>query len=255
VVLTSPRQHALPRNRWRLCDLASGVGWLRGLSVSGVWGVLRRLGFSRRQAQEFVRSPDPEFDAKWRAILQAYIEAWAQPEAVRLIFSDEVSYFRQPSVAPAYAVRGGAAPRALYTPGHNTVTRIVAGLDAFSGQVSYLARSGIEVGTFCAFLRHLREAYPPEVPLRLVLDNWSVHVHPRTQALAAELGIQLLYLPTYASWLNPIEKLWRWLRQDATHLHDSARDVATLRERVRVFLDQFASSSPALLHYVGLPVD
>jgi hypothetical protein len=177
-VLTSPRQHALPRNRWRLCDLASGVGWLRGLSVSGVWGVLRRLGFSRRQAQEFVRSPDPEFDAKWRAILQAYIEAWAQPAPVRLIFSDEVSYFRQPSVAPAYAGRGGAAPRAQYTPGHNTVTRIVAGLDATSGQVSYLARSGIEVGTFCAFLRHLREAYPPEVTLRLVLDNWSVHVHP-----------------------------------------------------------------------------
>ena len=169
--------------------------------------------------------------------------------------SARLSRSRQPSVAPAYAVRGGAAPRALYTPGHNTVTRIVAGLDAFSGQVSYLARSGIEVGTFCAFLRHLREAYPPEVTLRLVLDNWSVHVHPRTQALAAELGIQLLYLPTYASWLNPIEKLWRWLRQDATHLHDSARDVSTLRERVRVFLDQFASSSPALLHYVGLPVD
>lgn len=255
MVLTSPRQHALRRNRWRLCDLASGVGWLSRLSVSGVWGVLRRLGFSRRQAQPFLRSPDVAFDAKWRAILQAYGEAWAQPAAVRLIFSDEVSYFRQPSVAPAYARRGGAAPRAQHLPGHNTVTRIVAGLDAVSGQVSYLARSGIEVGTFCAFLRQLRAAYRPEVWLRLVLDNWSVHVHPRTQALAAELGIQLLYLPTYASWLNPIEKLWRWLRQDATHLHDSARDVATLRERVRVFLDQFRSSSPELLRYVGLPVD
>jgi transposase len=254
-VLTSPRQQALPRNRWRLSDLASGVSWLVGVSLSGVWRLLRRLGFSRRQAQPFVRSPDVAFDAKWREILRAYAETVAQPAAVRLIFGDEVSYFRQPSVAPAYAVRGGEAPRAHHLPGHNTVTRIVAGLDALSGQVSYLARSGIEVGTFCAFLRHLRAAYPPAVSLRLVLDNWSVHVHPRTQALAAALGIQLLYLPTYASWLNPIEKLWRWLRQDVIHLHDAAREVATLRDRVRTFLDQFAIGSPALLHYVGLPVD
>ena len=255
MVLTSPRQHALPRNRWRLSDLASGVSWLMGVSVSGVWRLLRRLGYSRREAQPFVRSPDMAFDAKWRAILRAYAEAVEQPAAVRLIFGDEVSYFRQPSVAPRYSQRGGQAPRAEHVPGHNTVTRIVAGLDALSGQVSYLARSGIEVGTFCGFLQHLREAYPPEVSLRLVLDNWSVHVHPRTQALAATLGIQLLYLPTYASWLNPIEKLWRWLQQDAIHCHDTPRDVATLRERVRAFLDQFKTGSPALLRYVGLPVE
>jgi transposase len=255
VVLTSPRRSALARNRWRLADLAEGVGWLLGRSVSGVWGLLQRLGFSRRQAQPFVRSPDVQFDAKWRAILQAYAEAVAQPETVRLVFVDEVSCYRQPTIAPAYALRGGAAPRAQHVRGSNTVTRIVAGLEASSGQVSYLLRSGVEVGTFCAFLQHLRTAHPPPLQLRVVLDNWSVHVHPRTQARAGELGLTLLYLPTYASWLNPIEKLWRWLRQDVIHLHDSARDVAILRERIRAFLDQFATASPALLRYVGLPVD
>ena len=255
MVLTSPRQSALPRNRWRLADLSQGVGWLLGRSLSGVWGLLQRLGFSRRQAQPFVRSPDPQFDAKWRAILQAYGEAVALPAGVRLVFVDEVSCYRQPTLAPAYAERGGTAPRAQHVRGANTVTRIVAGLEAGGGQVNYLLRSGIEVGTFCAFLRQLRAAYPPDVQLRVVLDNWSVHVHPRTQALAVELGLTLLFLPTYASWLNPIEKLWRWLRQDVIHLHDTARDVAQLRERIRTFLDQFATASPALLHYVGLPVD
>jgi transposase len=255
VVLTSPRQHALPRNRWRLADMAHGVGWLRAVSVSGVWRLLRRLGFARRQAQPFMRSPDAQFDTKWRAILQAYTQAVRQPETVRLVFVDEVSCYRQPTIAPAYAVRGDAAPRAQHVRGANTVTRLVAGLEACDGQVSYLLRSGIEVGTFCAFLRHLRAAYPPAVQLRVVLDNWSVHVHPRTQTLAADLGLTLLYLPTYASWLNPIEKLWRWLRQDVIHLHDAARDVAVLRERIRTFLDQFATPSPALLRYVGLPVN
>ena len=26
--------------------------------------------------------------------------------------------------------------------------------------------------------------------------------------------IEPVWLPTYAPWLNPIEKLWRWLRQE-----------------------------------------
>ena len=254
-MLSSPRKWDLARNRWRLRDLVGGVRWLAGISVSGVWRVLRRLKYTRRQAQPFVRSPDVDYDAKWRAILRAYADAVEQPAAVRLIFCDEVTYFRQPSVAPLYARRGGKAPRAEHVTGHNTVTRIVGGLEALRGQVSYLARSGIEVGTFCAFLRHLREAYPSGLSLRLVLDNWSVHIHPRTQALANKLGIQLLYLPTYASWLNPIEKLWRWLRQEAIHCHDTPRDVATLRARVQDFLDQFKTGSPDLLHYVGLQVE
>ena len=59
-------------------------------------------------------------------------------------------------------------------------------------------------------------------------------------------------LPTYASWCNPIEKLWRKLRQEVTHLHRWANDVPRLREEVERFLDQFASGSTDLLRYVGL---
>ncbi|MGB9722998.1 MAG: transposase [Chloroflexia bacterium] len=58
-------------------------------------------------------------------------------------------------------------------------------------------------------------------------------------------------LPTYASWLNPIEKRWRWLKQEVLHLHRWAHDLDQLRRQVWAFLDQFAEGSEALLHYVG----
>ena len=64
-----------------------------------------------------------------------------------------------------------------------------------------------------------------------------------------------VWLPTYAPWLNPIEKLWRWLRQDQLYLHRLASDWETLRRRVNAFPDQFAAGSPALLQYVGLVGD
>ena len=64
--------------------------------------------------------------------------------------------------------------------------------------------------------------------------------------------VEPVWLPTYAPWLNPIEKLWRWLRQDVLHLHRLADDWKALRQRVRAFLDQFAQGSQRLLEYVGL---
>ena len=51
---------------------------------------------------------------------------------------------------------------------------------------------------------------------------------------------------------NPIEKLWRWLRQAVLKLHRLTGEWSALRQRVRAFLDQFATESHALLHYVGL---
>ena len=111
----------------------------------------------------------------------------------------------------------------------------------------------------------------------LVLDNWPVHFHPDVlaalepqqtrwefktpaawpsapSARAKRLGlpIQLLPLPTYASWTNPQEKVWRHLRQAKLHLHRSAEDWEQLKQGIREHLDQFKDGSQELLRYIGL---
>jgi len=225
-----------------------------GKSVPGIWRLLRRLGFSRKQAQKFVRSPDPLYACKWRAILQAYAQMVATPDTVTLLFMDEISYYRQPSPAPAYHHQGHTHPKAWQAPRANTQTRVVASLDANTGQVVYQQRNQITLTIFASFCAQLRAAYPKVPLLYLVMDNWPLHTSPVAQAAMAEQRIVPLYLPTYASWLNPIEKLWRWLRQDILHLHNHALDLEPLRAQVCQFLDQFATSSLQLLRYVGLPV-
>ena len=67
-----------------------------------------------------------------------------------------------------------------------------------------------------------------------------------------QLPIQAVPLPTYASWLNPIEKLWRFLKQEVLHMHRLANDLTGLRGEIDRFLDQFALGSDQLLRYVGL---
>ena len=87
----------------------------------------------------------------------------------------------------------------------------------------------------------------------MVQDNWSIHTHEEVlAALARWPRIEPVWLPTYSPWLNPIEKLWRWLRQDVLKLHRLAGDWPRLRARVSIFLGQFAAASRALLRTVGL---
>src|SRR4051812_43415785 len=83
--------------------------------------------------------------------------------------------------------------------------------------------------------------------------NWPTD--PSRQAVRRwgdlHLPIHLLPLPTYAAWCNPIEQLWRQVRQDLTH-HPWADDLPALRRHLDARLDQFAHGSQALLRTVGL---
>lgn len=86
-------------------------------------------------------------------------------------------------------------------------------------------------------------------------DNWPTHRHPEVLAKAEQLGIEILWLPTYAPWTNPIEKLWRWVRQEVVHHHRLSDRWEELKRRVAAFLERFSDGSPELLRYVGLLPD
>lgn len=250
-----PRALGQGHTRWRLADFGRTLSWLGGRSLTGIRGVLHRLGFSRKQAQNFIRSPDPNYDAKWRAVLRAFGQAVEDPEQTVLVFLDELTYYRRPTKAPDYHPQGQTQPRAHETPGANTQTRLLATLNGITAQVSYLQRSKIGIKALVDFYTQLRAIYPDARTIYVVQDNWPVHNAAEVLAAMHQLGLTPLFLPTYASWLNPIEKLWRWLRQAVLHLHRCADQLDFLRLQVRLFLDQFAKATPALLRYVGLSVD
>lgn len=65
---------------------------------------------------------------------------------------------------------------------------------------------------FQTFLRELRRRYRGR-PLWLLLDMAPCHMAVRSQALAARLGVVLLWLPKQCSELNGMDHLWRELKR------------------------------------------
>jgi len=159
----------------------------------------------------------------------------------------------------------------------NTQCRGLGTLNTLTGQVLYCQRNHITTRVLSAFYAQIAAAHPQAEVIYVVQDNWPVHIHPDVlarlqpqtspfwprvpdnwpstpspRAIPDTLPIQLVFLPTYSPWLNPIEKLWRWLRQQVLHLHRLSDDWEGLKQRVIDFMNQFAHGSLPLLSYVGL---
>ncbi len=253
MVHRDPRSYGRDHTRWRLRDLPRVVPHLRGYSLSGLSRLVHRLGLSFQRGQHRLHSPDPAYAEKMARIARATALATGAPGRVTLLYGDEVSFYRQPTLAPCVRQHRDG-PTAWLSHRTNTRYRIAGMLNQQTGQVTTVAASQCRVPTMQRVLRTVRAAYPDQ-HLLVVWDNWPVHHHPAVVAEAARLHITLLWLPTYAPWENPIEKLWRWLKQEVLHHHRFADDWPGLKAAVTRFLDRFALPSPALLRYVGLLPD
>lgn len=249
-VRRTPECCGIARPRWRLRDLRAVLPWLRDYSDGGVSLALKRLGVRLKRGRLRVQSPDPAYATKLRWIARALVATVANPDDCVAVWGDEASLYRQPTLAERY-FPVGEEPTAPLSHKANTRFRFCAGLTAGSGAVTYVTGKTTGVAKLCQFLGTLRERYPRQ-RLVLIWDNWPVHRHPDVLTQASALGIDLLWLPTYAPWTNPIEKLWRWLRQDLVHHHHHADRWDELKAAASRFLDQFAHGSTDLLRYVGL---
>jgi transposase len=278
LVAQSPHNFHLEQTRWTVAALRQSCQeWLRVSSEVGLWRILQRMAIHYKRGRLYVHSPDPNYLAKRQRIRDIEGLARRHPDKIVLLYGDEVTYTRSPALAQAYARQGKEQPLAQLGYRANYEYRILAAVNALSGRVHFMQRNHIRVNNLVAFWQELTAAYPQAEQIYLVLDNWPVHYHadalvalqpqPFAQdfirpahwstqskhaAPSQPLPLVLVPLPTYASWLNPIEKLWRWLRQSVLHLHPYEDDSDALKAAVATFLNRFAGDSPQLLHYIGL---
>jgi hypothetical protein len=246
-----------PPSRWTLRTIRATFSWLADYSLSGVWRVLDRWDLGLRTARGQLFSPDPAYREK-RDRLEACLRAAARcPAEIVVVFLDEMGFYRWPDPAADWALAAPApAPVALRGGANNQQWRLIGTLNAVTGRVDYRDNYIVGRQEVRAMYRDLDHAYPAARQIYVVQDNWSIHQHPDVSSAVAEFPrIEPVWLPTYAPWLNPIEKLWRWLRQDVLKMHRLADDWPELRRRVRAFLDQFSTGSEELLRYVGLRGD
>lgn len=218
----------------------------RYLSRATVRAALQRLGLRwGRPRLAMPRKVDPDKAAKQWRIAAAVLAAG--PEAT-VLYGDESRIALLPLVRGLWHWVGQQVR--IPTPGSNDTRSVFGALHIRTGQWTYLVRAQMRKADFIAFLEHVLTVYPTG-PIMLIVDNYSSHTAGVVRAGLAEpehARLQLHFLPTHCSHLNPVEPIWLRLKAKvaANRLHGSMRQLL-------VTVDEFfdAMTSEQALQWAG----
>ena len=96
----------------------------------------------------------------------------------------------------------------------------------------------------CDLLKKLALEYAGK-PIHIILDNASYQKCALVQELAAQLGINLIYIPSYSPNLNLIERLWKFVKtQLRTKYYD---DFAVFQNKIDSIVDSTHKNNKHLI--------
>jgi transposase len=92
---------------------------------------------------------------------------------------------------------------------------VLAALDCVTHKLTQVSNhSYINAESVCLLLRAVAAAATPGIPITLVLDNAKYQKCALVADLAKQLGIEMLYLPSYSPNLNLIERVWKFVKAE-----------------------------------------
>ena len=123
-------------------------------------------------------------------------------------------------------------------PGINQKRHVFGGYDWANDTITWTIAETKNSSQFIHFLEHLLVTQYPTGRVVLVMDNATYHKSASSLAALSlfEHRVLIIWLPTYCSELNPIERFWRYLKDFAcaNKLQDNIDEVVRAAENVLI---------------------
>ncbi len=208
-----------------------------GISKSSVHRYLTLFGVQPHRRRGFKLSTDPFFVEKLRDVVGLYLNP---PEQALVLCVDEKSQVQAlERTQPGLPLGLGYVQGITHDYYRHGTTTLFAALDVASGTVLTQCKPRHRHQEFLAFLRYLDAALPPALDAHLIVDNYGTHKHARVRAwLARHPRYHLHFTPTYASWLNQIERWFALITQRAIR-RGSFTSVPQLVAKIDQFVQHY----------------
>ena len=215
--------------------------------------LLKNLGFSFQKAAFVSDHLDEHKRQEWRTKTWPQILRAANTQKALLLFGDEASFPQWGTLTYTWA-RRGQQPK-VKTSGKRKGYKVFGLIDYFTGDFFYQGQDGrLNSAAYIAFLTRVLEQTTQ--PIILIQDGAKYHTSTETKAFFAQqtAQLQVVQLPTYSPDYNPIEKLWKQIKQQETHLHYFPT-FEVLTEKVEQALLKFTNTPEEILTLCSLPTE
>src|SRR5215213_8175516 len=205
-----------------------------GMSHTMIGRIWRTFGLQPHVTQSFKISPDPQLVDKVRDVVGLYMN----PPHNAVVFAvDEKSQIQALQRAqPILPMDLGQPERRTHNYIRHGTLDLFAALNVATGEVLARCKPQHRAQDFVAFLRDIDESVEPAREIHVVLDNLSAHKAPAVHRwVLRHPRVHFHFTPTYASWLNLVERFFGLLTEKALK-RGSHTSIAQLRAAILAYV-------------------
>ncbi len=247
-----PAKAGLTGNCWRSPMIQQLIYERFGVlySVRYISALLKSMGYSYQKARFVSGHLEQEAREQWLNKKWPQILKLARRKNAYLLFGDEASFPQWGTLTYTWA-RKGQQPT-IETSGKRKGYKVFGLIDYFTGRFFFKCQEErLNSETYAAYLTEVMRKTRKHIVL--IQDGARYHTSKAMNAFfeAHKDRLTVFDLPSYSPDYNPIEKLWKKVKEKGTHLQYFPTFEA-LKEKVQETLSFFENAKEEVLSLVGM---
>ena len=196
-------------------------------TVGGITTLLHKLGFSYKKPKGVPGKAKTEEQ-------EAFVKRYNRVKKKGLVyFADSTHPMLNPILSAGW-IRKGKEYEVKTNSGRQRVN-INGAIEMKTLNVVSRSCKRVNGSSMCDLLRAIRLKHPKVKKIHLILDNAPYNKSNQVRDLAWKLKIKILYLPAYSPNLNPIERLWKFMKKEVM-ANRYFPDLETFQKELMLFL-------------------
>ncbi len=251
IIIDGPENAGYPGACWRSPMIQDLIYERFGVlySVNYIAQLLKNMGFSYQKAKFVSDHLDEDARKKWLESTWPEIMRLAAEKDSLVLFGDEASFPQWGSLSYTWAPRGKQPT--VKTSGIRKGYKVLGLIDYFTGTFFCKGHEGrLNSEIYEQFLKEVLEQTDKHVII--VQDGARYHTSKAMKAFFEKYPdrISVYQLPSYSPDYNPIEKLWKKIKEADIHLHYFPT-FEDLKNKVELALEGFQIMKEEVLKLFG----
>ena len=187
--------------------------WGIEYTVSGMTKWLKRKGFSYKKPSLVPGKANAEKQHQWIEEYQKLKASLPKNEAI--CFTDGVHPTHNVQLAYGWIKKGQSKEIASNT-GRSRLN-LAGAIDIKTYKIILQEDKTLNAEATVRFFQQIEQAYPDKSKIHVFCDNAGYYRAEKVRKYLDDSRIKLHFLPPYSPNLNPIERLWKWMKQSVIY--------------------------------------